>query len=137
MVYTKEYKITTDRDSLQDITAEVCETIKESGIRNGIVTVETVEEAAGLFKIASLGQEVKDDIIREMRRMVPARINYRYQVSPENAAGQIKNCLFGSSVSMILREGKLLCEGKQGVCYADYDGPQERSYSVCVMGEKE
>ena len=135
MVYTKEYKITTDRDSLQDITAEVCETIKESGIRNGIVIVETVEEAAGLFKIASLGQEVKDDIIKEMRRIVPARINYRYQVSPENAAGQIKNCLFGSSVSMILKDGKLLCEGKDDVFFAEYDGPRERSFSVCVMGE--
>ncbi|MBR4421674.1 MAG: secondary thiamine-phosphate synthase enzyme YjbQ [Erysipelotrichaceae bacterium] len=137
MVYTKEYKITTDRDSLQDIAAEVNETIKESGIRNGIVTVETTEEATGIFKIASLGKEVQDDIVREMRRIVPARINFYHQDSPENAAGQIKNCLFGSSVSLILKEGKLLCEGKQIVCYADYDGPRERSYHVCVIGEKE
>ena len=137
MVYTKEYKITTERDTLQEITAEVFETIKESGIRNGIVVIETAEEAAGIFKIASHGKEVIQDIIREMRRIVPARINYYYQDSPENAAGQIKNCLFGSSVSLILKDGKLLCDGKESVCYADYDGPRERSYSVCVMGEKE
>ena len=137
MVYIKEYMITTGRDFLQNISAEISQTISESGIRNGIVTVETPASTAGIFKITSYGQEVLEDIVREMRRIVPARINFYHQDSPENAAGHIKNCLFGSSVSMILQDGKLLCEGKQNVYYADYDGPRQRSYSVCVMGDKE
>ena len=137
MVYIKEYMITTGRDSLQNISVEISQTISESGIRNGIVTVETPASTAGIFKITSYGQEVLEDIVREMRRIVPARINFYHQDSPENAAGHIKNCLFGSSVSMILQDGKLLCEGKQDVYYADYDGPRQRSYSVCVMGDKE
>ena len=137
MVYIKEYMITTCRDFLQNISAEISQTISESGIRNGIVTVETPASTAGIFKITSYGQEVLEDIVREMRRIVPARINFYHQDSPENAAGHIKNCLFGSSVSMILQDGKLLCEGKQDVYYADYDGPRQRSYSVCVMGDKE
>ena len=135
MVYTKEYTLTTGRDSLQSITAQIVKTVKESGIKNGIVVTETVASTAGIFKITSYGEEVLDDIVREMRRIVPARINFYHQDSPENAAGHIKNCLFGSSVSLILKDGKLLCEGKDDVFFAEYDGPRERNYSVCVMGE--
>ena len=137
MIYMKEYTLTTGRDSLQSITAQLTETIKESGIRNGVVVAETAASTAGIFRITSCGEEVLDDIVKEMRRIVPARINFYHQDSPENAAGHIKNCLFGSSVSMILQDGKLLCEGKQDVYYADYDGPRQRSYSVCIMGDKE
>ncbi len=135
MVYIKEYNITTGKDSMQNITAEVCKTIEDSGIRNGIVTVETVDSTAGIFKSSSEGQEVLDDIVREMRRIVPARINFSQQESPENSAGHIKNSLFGSSVSMILKDGKLLCEGREDVFFAEYDGPRESSFCVCVAGE--
>jgi len=135
MVYTKEYALTTGRDSLQNITAQIVETVKESKVKNGIVAVETTASSAGIFRITSYGKEVLDDIVREMRRIVPARINFYHQDSPENAAGHMKNCLFGSSVSLILKDGKLLCEGKDDVFFAEYDGPRERSFSVCVMGE--
>lgn len=135
MVYTKEYTLTTGRDSLQSITAQIVDTVNDSKIRNGVIVVETAASTAGIFRITSYGEEVLDDIVREMRRIVPARINFYHQDSPENAAGHIKNCLFGSSVSLILKDGKLLCEGKDDVYFAEYDGPRERSFSVCVMGE--
>ena len=79
--------------------------------------------------------EVLEDIVKEMRKIIPARINYLHQDGPENAAGHIKSALFGTSVSMIIKDGKLLIEDKQDVCFADYDGPQIRTYRVCVMGE--
>ncbi|MBQ6478675.1 MAG: YjbQ family protein [Erysipelotrichaceae bacterium] len=135
MVYTKEYKISTGRDSMQNISAEICKTVEDSGIRNGIVVVETVDSTAGIFKSVSGSPEALDDIVREMRRIVPARINFYQQESPENGAGHIKNCLFGSSVSMILKDGKLLCEGREDVYFAEYDGPRESSFCVCVAGE--
>ena len=135
MVYIREFRLTTGRDSLQKITAEVNETIIESKIKNGTVTVETAHSTAGILKVTSVGEEVGEDIVKEMRRIVPARINYIHQDSPENAAAHIKSSLFGSSVSLIVKDGRLLCEGKQEICFADYDGPRERTYSVCVMGE--
>ena len=135
MVYIKEFRLTTGRDSLQKITAEIIETVKESKITNGTVIVETAHSTAGILKVTSFGEEVLEDIVKEMRRIVPARINYIHQDSPENAAGHIKSSLFGSSLSLIVKDGRLLCEGKQEICFADYDGPRERTYSVCVMGE--
>lgn len=136
MLSIKQYSIASGRDSLQNITAYVNKTIKESGIKNGVVVVECPHSTAGILKIDVHGKEVLDDIVREMRRIVPARINFYHQEAPENAAGHIKSSLYGSSVSLILKDGKLLCDGKQDIYLADYDGPRVRTYSVLVMGEE-
>ena len=135
MVYLKECLITTGRDSLQKITAEINNAINESTIVNGSVTVETVHSIAGILKITSQGNEVLEDIVKEMRRMIPARINYKHQESPENAAGHIKSTLFGSSLSLIVKEGRLLCTDMQDIYFADFDGPRLRKYNICVYGE--
>lgn len=135
MVYLKECLITTGRDSLQKITAEINNAINESTIVNGSVTVETVHSTAGILKITSQGSEVLEDIVKEMRRMIPARINYKHQESPENAAGHIKSTLFGSSLSLIVKEGRLLCTDMQDIYFADFDGPRLRKYNICVYGE--
>lgn len=136
MVFTKEYELVTGRDLLTKITSKVDEAIKESGIKDGIVVVETRYSTAGILKISRHGEEILDDIVREMRRIVPARINYYHQDSPENAAGHIKSALYGSSVSLILKDGRLYCEDSQDLYFAEYDGPRNRTYAVCVMGEK-
>lgn len=134
MYFSKEFNIETQRDCLIDITDSVKEVIESSGMHYGIVVVETKEATAGILKINNAGKEVLDDVVREMRRIVPARINYYNQVSPENAAGSIKSALFGSSVSLILQSGKLYCEENQRIYFADYDGPYTREYTVAVIG---
>lgn len=136
MLSIKQFSITTGRDLLLNISAEVNKSIADSGIKNGVVVVECPHSTAGILKIDVHGEEVLDDIVREMRRIIPARINFYHQEAPENAAGHIKSSLFGSSVSLILKDGKLLCDGKQDIYFADYDGPRERVYSVLVMGEE-
>ena len=135
MVLIKEYTLTTGRDSLQKITGQIKEAVSESGIKDGIAVAETSHSTSGILKITVTGNEVLEDIVKEMRKIIPARINYLHQDGPENAAGHIKSALFGTSVSMIIKDGKLLIEDKQDVCFADYDGPQIRTYRVCVIGE--
>ncbi len=134
MIYIKEYTLTTERDALLDITKQVEEAIGESGADKGTVTVETAHSTAGILKAAA-DPDVLYDIIKEMRRNIPARINFRHQDAPEDAAGHIKNCLFGSSVTAILKDGKLYCSDKQHIFFADYDGPRQRTFCVCVSGE--
>ncbi|MBR4471885.1 MAG: secondary thiamine-phosphate synthase enzyme YjbQ [Erysipelotrichaceae bacterium] len=135
MVYIKEFKITTSSNSLTKISEQVKETIAKSGVRNGTVVVETAHSTAGILKVNVCGNEILDDIVKEMRRVIPSRINFYHQDGPENASGHIKSSLFGTSVSLIVKDGKPICEGKQDIYFAEYDGPRERSFSVCVSGE--
>ena len=134
MVYIREFSLLSEKGSFCDITASVKETIKDSGIRNGIAVVEAAHSTASVLKIAEYDEGIVEDIVREMRRMIPARINFTHQSSPEDSAGHIKSALFGSSLSLIVKDGELICDNKQSICFADYDGPRNRNYSVCVYG---
>ena len=135
MVKTIKYEIETGRDTLHNITDNINKTILDSKIVNGVVTVETTDAGAGILLVNCQSEMIKEDVINEMRKIVPARINYKYQESPEAAAGNIKSSLFSKSVNVIVEEGKLICEDKQEICLAEYDGPNRRTYTVCVIGE--
>ena len=135
MVKFYEYALLTDKEALVKITNDINKAIQDSGVINGIVTIETKHSTASVLKITAYGQEVLDDIRKEMRNIVPARINFKHQDAPENAAGHIKSSLFGSSLSLIVKEGKLICEDSQDIYFYDYDGPRHRTYCVCVIGE--
>lgn len=135
MVTIKSFELETKRDSLINISDNVKKAISESGVKNGTAVVEADHSTASILLVASYGKEVLEDVVKEMRKIVPARITYLHQDSPENAAGHIKSSLFGTSVSLIIKDGKLLCEGKQDIYFLDYDGPRNRKYNVCVMGE--
>ena len=135
MVYIKELRIRTGRDSCDIVTSQVEKAIQESGVLNGIAVIESADAGVGILKIAGCTPEIIEDINREMRRLVPARINFTNQDSPENTAGRIKEAFYGSSVSLIVKNGKLLCDGKQDVCFTDYDGPQDRTFTICVYGD--
>lgn len=135
MVTIKSFELETKRDSLINISDNVKKVISESGVKNGTVVVEADHSTASILMVASYGKEVLEDVVKEMRKIVPARITYLHQDSPENAAGHIKSSLFGTSVTLIIKDGKLLCEGKQDIYFLDYDGPRNRKYNVCVMGE--
>jgi len=135
MVKINECTITTSREGFINITASINEEIASSGIKNGIVVVESKHSTSSILKITSYGNEVLLDIAKEIRNLLPARINFQHQDAPEDAAGHIKSSLFGSSVSLILKDGKLICDQKQDIYFVDYDGPRQRTYTICVMGE--
>lgn len=134
MVKIYTYKIETNSNYLNKITQQVNEAIEQSNISNGIVTVEAVASSTGILLIKD-DENVLADVLLESRRLVPARINYKYQQSPEVAAGNIKASLFGSSVSMIVENKQLINSDNKDVYLADYDCPNVREFKVCVMGE--
>ncbi len=135
MVFTKTFNLETEKGSVCDISADVWEAVKQSGIMNGIAVVETAHSTAGIVRTTSYAGAVLDDVVKEMRRLVPARINFKHEESPDDAAGHIKCALFGTSVSAIVRDGALVSENKLGIFFVEYDGPRSRCYDVCVVGE--
>ena len=99
-----------------------------------MVTIEAIGSTVGILLIKQ-DENVLADVYLEQRRIVPARINYKYQQSPESAAGNIKTSLFGASVSMIIENGELVNKDNKDIYLSDYDCPNIREFKVCVMGE--
>ena len=56
-------------------------------------------------------------------------------MAKENAAAHIKAVLVGNDVALSIREGELVLGTWQGIYFAEFDGPRERSATVTVIGD--
>lgn len=134
MVYQEYRSLTTARNDVLDITEQVSQVIAASGIQNGIVAVEAEAATVGIVRMQRNGDELRSDLTKEMRRLVPARITFQQEISPEYTAGNLKSAFFGNSVTSVVQGGRLL-NGQNGMFLLEYDGPAARKYHVCVIGE--
>lgn len=134
MVYTTELKLRTSAVPAQEITGAVAEAIAASGVKQGIVLVETGNAASGVLRAPAGNEKAMQDVMKELRHLVPARINFANEESPENAAGCVKCALFGASVACAVVEGAL-SGVENGIYFMDYDGPRTCTCTVCVLGQ--
>ena len=56
------------------------------------------------------------------------------KASEGNSPAHIKASIIGSSVTIIVKEGELALGTWQGIYFAEFDGPRQRSVWVKVMG---
>lgn len=135
MTYTKKITIETEKNSIICISDSVWEAVKDSGIKNGIIVVETPHSTAGIIRMTEKAKKAHQDFVYESRRIVPSRIDYMHQESADDAAGHIKSAMFGTSVSACIAEGELIAGHKLGYFFIEYDGPRMREYYISIIGE--
>lgn len=136
MYFRKTYPLMTEKSKEGvDIKPLVLNAVAESGVCNGLATIEIGHSTAGIMTTTDHCPEVQQDIAAELDRLVPARVNFIHQETPEDASGHIKCALFGNAVTLIVEDGTLLSKDKLGIFLMEYDGPRHRKVNVAVLGE--
>ncbi|OQB24048.1 MAG: hypothetical protein BWY11_01421 [Firmicutes bacterium ADurb.Bin182] len=126
--------IDTDRSGLFEITHDVREAIKASGIQSGIAVLWVPHSTAGVTVISRMDELGFLDIENEINRIVPMRIDFEHQYdTPSDAAGHIKSAIIGVSVSLIIEDGELLCSPGSGIFFFEFDGPRKRRYHLQMI----
>ena len=69
----------------------------------------------------------------QLAKLVPKDADYRH--AEGNAAAHIKAVLVGNDVALSIHEGELVLGTWQGIYFAEFDGPRERSATVTVIGD--
>ena len=122
---------------MQEITTKQNgEIVARSGVKDGIVTVQVPHSTAGVVATSFYDPKVMEDLMVEVKRLVPSRINFRHEEAPDDAAGHIKCALFGSSVTSILKDGAFVAEDALGWFLLEYDGPRNRRFYVSVIADR-
>lgn len=121
---------TSRRIELIDITAQVAEAVRSSGIREGICVVYCPHTTAGLTINEHADPNVASDIVNRLSKLVPHNENYAHIEG--NADAHIKSTLTGNSVQLIVNNGNLLLGVWQGIFFCEYDGPRNRRVWVQV-----
>lgn len=126
---TAEFRVsTTRRTQFISITSRIASIIADNNWKDGVITVFVPHTTAGV----TINENADPDVARDMEtfsdELVP-RSN-RFHHSEGNSDAHIKASFYGSSVQVIIRNGKMWLGIWQGVYLCEFDGPRERN--VCL-----
>ena len=119
---------TSSRIQMVDITASIQEEVMKSDITDGACLVYVPHTTAGITINEGADPSVCTDILTKLNELVPAGAGYRHMEG--NADSHIKASLIGSSVSLIVENGRLLLGTWQKVFFCEFDGPRSRKVYV-------
>jgi secondary thiamine-phosphate synthase enzyme len=114
------------RTAFIDITDDVRRFAVSKGIKDGVITVFVPHTTAGVTINENADPDVTADLGTVLDRMVPWNSDYRH--SEGNTAAHVKASLMGSSVQVIVREGRLLLGMWQSIYFCEFDGPRTRKF---------
>ena len=133
-VHHEKLVINTDkREMTTDVTARVRAAVTRSKVREGICVVNVAHTTAAVFVNENADPDVQRDLLKQLASIVPNDGDYRH--AEGNSPAHIKAVLVGNDVALSVHEGELVLGTWQGVYFAEFDGPRERSATVTVIGD--
>jgi len=116
---------TTARQEMVRITRRLAQAVQEAGWDNGLCLVFVPHTTAGITINENADPDVVRDILYSLERQVPsADPNYRHVEG--NSAAHIKASLMGFSLTLMVRNGRLVLGRWQDVLLCEFDGPRRR-----------
>jgi secondary thiamine-phosphate synthase enzyme len=130
---TKVRVRTGSKTDLVDITPQVQQAVADSGVQEGLCIILHIHSTGGLI-LNSIGDPAtRQDLVEEIDRLVPTRVDFRHQFdTPRDASGHVKAMLVGHSVMMAIEGGQLPLGRSSGVLFCDFDGPRDRTVTVQI-----
>lgn len=137
-VFTKTLSFKTNgNDDMADITQEVQDTLSESGLSDGIVTVFVPGSTASVTTI-EYEPGLLGDFPRAMEKLAPKGIHYDHDArwGDGNGHSHVRASVIGPSLVVPFQNGRLLLGTWQQVVFVDFDNrPRSRNVIVQAMGE--
>ncbi|MBM3726515.1 MAG: YjbQ family protein [Acidobacteria bacterium] len=131
--------ITNDRMQLLNITDRVNEIVRKSGVRDGMVHLQSLHTTTAVFL-----NEWQDALLHDVRNFfdqVVHREQYYRHNDPEfsdcerrNADSHMRGMLMDQTLSLQVRNATVLLGTWQSIILAEFDGPRSRSLAVQVSG---
>ena len=133
MTYSETVKLKMKSQSFSNITNQVEDIVRRSGVENGICTVFGIGSTSAVL-INEDEPMLLQDLKNSLEKFVPEREIYQHS---ENAHSHIKSTFIGNSQTVPIKEGKLLLGTWQEVIAANFDvDSREREFVVTVVGEQ-
>jgi len=130
---------TKDRVELYNLTPQIQEFVRSSGVRDGQVIVASMHTTSAIFI-----NEWQDALLFDIRNHIESTVNqegyYRHN-DPEwsdcdrnNADSHLRTLMLGTQVTLPVADGEVVLGEFQGVIMGELDGPRERIVRLQIMG---
>ena len=127
----REFSLATERNNWIEVTGNVRDLVRESGVRNGLCVVYCPHTTAGITINENADPDVVRDLIFALEKTYPDRAEFRH--SEGNSAAHLKASVIGNSATVIIRDGRLLLGTWQGIYFCEFDGPRTRRFYVEIL----
>lgn len=118
-----------------NITTEVEDALRKSGIREGMVLVSAMHITAGVW-VNDAEDGLLADIDQWLETLAPFRQDYRHHRTGEtNGDAHLKSLLVHHEVIVPVTDGRLDFGPWQQIYYAEFDGQRRKRLIIKVMGE--
>src|SRR5687767_9608851 len=131
--------ITNDRMQLLNITDRVNDIVRKSGIRDGLVHLQSLHTTTAVFL-----NEWQDALMEDVRcffdNVVQRERYYRHNdpnfsdCERQNADSHLRGMVMGQTLCLQVRNASVLLGTWQSIIFAEFDGPRSRSLAVQVSG---
>ena len=125
------YTLETPAENLCPITAQVQGAVAESGVTDGICVVYCPHTTAGITINENADPDVVTALLLAYRKAFPDRPEFRHMEG--NSSAHARASAMGSSVTIPVRNGRLVLGTWQGVYFCEFDGPRRRTFYVSVI----
>jgi secondary thiamine-phosphate synthase enzyme len=120
---------------LVEITRQVREAVRASGVAEGIAVVASAHTTAGITVQENADPDVAHDLLLALGNAVPARAaRGTYLHGEGNSDAHVKTALVGASATLVVERGAPVLGTWQGVFLCEFDGPRVRTVAVKVVG---
>ncbi|HYW47134.1 MAG TPA: secondary thiamine-phosphate synthase enzyme YjbQ [Bryobacteraceae bacterium] len=131
--------ITNERLQLINVTDRINEVVRKSGIRDGMVHLQSLHTTTAVFI-----NEWQDALLHDVRTFLEdliRRESYFRHNDPtysdcerKNADSHLRGMVMGQSLCLQVRNSAVLLGTWQSIILAEFDGPRSRSMSIQVSG---
>jgi secondary thiamine-phosphate synthase enzyme len=131
--------ITSDRMQLINVTDRINEIVRKSGIRDGIVHMQSLHTTTAVFI-----NEWQDALLHDVRGFLDELVNrensWRHNdpnfsdCERKNADSHLRGMIMGQTLCLQVRNSCVLLGTWQSIILAEFDGPRSRSVSIQVSG---
>ncbi len=126
--------LSTDRrEGLYDITREVEQIIRVSGIKEGLVNVYAQGATAAIMIQENWDESVQTDVVNLLKKLIPRGV-WLHDRQDGNGDAHLKAGIVGPSETIPIVDGKMGLSTWQNIFFCEFDGPrQRRKVMVTVM----
>lgn len=119
-----------------NITPQVEEAIRESGVKEGLVLVNAMNITASVF-INDDESGLHWDMEQWLERLAPEKpySQYRHNGYEDNADAHLKRSVMGREVVCAITAGKLDFGTWEQIFYAEFDGKRQKRVLIKIIGE--
>ena len=129
-----EFK-TSKRIEFINITGKVEESVKKSGVKEGLALVNAMHITASVF-INDNESGLIEDFNAWLHKLVDAKKDYLHnQTGEDNAYAHLMRTIMGREAVVAITGGKLDFGPWEQIFYAEFDGQRKKRVMVKVIGE--